>query len=629
VVYTRADSPAFGQLILKDLDDGSEVVVSERIELDLSGPPVKWAPSSEFFIYSKQNTLYYFSITQLTEDRVIAEEFRDLGAGTAQSASWAADGSLYYVSGSLVYRIRDLELFPRTLYQELLQVGDIVGKVPFVFDPNFDSFYIAPDGRKILFNKGGRNVFLFYLRGDDYVTTGNTVAYPYLFLPRNTRVARVTWSSIGTVTILTASVRGGTESTSLYRMSVPAEPADIEVSELDTEGVRDVLLSPNHRWAAVLYADRVEIRDYERWEVESEHRHRDPFHLIWQNNESFVVGGSSRVEEITWQDARRRIVALSEPAGYGFHADSGEVLVLNRSDVFRHTGSGYELAEKFAVRSPQVASETFRVYLETLDSGSYRNIVMVRRIDGVGTTRLFAPPERRYEPFPEEGEPVDFANFSHGSRTRAREVAFVFNAIDSVEGLTTILDTLSDYELRATFFVNGDFIRRHPDAVGEIADSGHEVGSLFYTYFDMTDARYEITEDFITEGLARNEDEYFEATGSELSLLWHAPYYFVSPTIVQASREMNYTYVGRDVDALDWVPRQNGQGVSSLYRSNAQIVEKDPGSIIAMRVGTPGESSAYGGRDDYLFQKLDLLINRLTERGYDIVPVSTLIEHAR
>jgi peptidoglycan/xylan/chitin deacetylase (PgdA/CDA1 family) len=203
-----------------------------------------------------------------------------------------------------------------------------------------------------------------------------------------------------------------------------------------------------------------------------------------------------------------------------------------------------------------------------------------------------------------------------------------------VEGLTSILDTLSDYDIQATFFVNGDFIRRHPGAVREIDDSGHEVGSLFYTYFDMTDARYEITEDFVTEGLARNEDDYFEVTGSELSLLWHAPYYFVSPAIIRASEEMSYTYVSRDVDALDWVPRRDGAGVTGLYRSSSEIVErileeKKPGSVVAMRVGTPGESSAYGGRDDYLFQKLDLLINRLTERGYDIVPISTLIEHAR
>ncbi len=634
LVFMRESSPAFGSLVLKDLEEGREIVVSEGIELDLSGAPVKWAPGSQFFIYGKQNTLYYYSVTQLEEDRVIAEEFRDLGRGNVQSASWASDGSLYYVSGSLVYRARDLEFFPRTLYQELLQVGDIVGKIPFVFDPNFDSFHIAPDGRTILLNKGGRNVFLLYLRGDDFVSTGSSVAYPYLFLPRNTRVKRVAWSSIGTLTVLTESMLGGSTQTAVYRMSIPVEPADIDVTELDVRGLRDMALGPDDRSIALLFRNRVEVRDYESWETERTISHPDPLHLIWRDAETFVVGGSSRVEQVEWDSGDLRLLALSDTDGYGYHRDTGDILVVNRGSTYRYADGTFVPADGFPVRVAEVASDRYRVYLETFDSGSYENIVMVRQSEDVGTTALFAPPVRRYEPFPEEGREVDFRNFAHGSRTRAREIAFVFNAIDSVEGLTSILDTLSDYDIQATFFVNGDFIRRHPGAVREIDDSGHEVGSLFYTYFDMTDARYEITEDFVTEGLARNEDDYFEVTGSELSLLWHAPYYFVSPAIIRASEEMNYTYVSRDVDALDWVPRRDGAGVTSLYRSSSEIVErileeKKPGSVVAMRVGTPGESSAYGGRDDYLFQKLDLLINRLTERGYDIVPVSTLIEHAR
>ena len=46
-----------------------------------------------------------------------------------------------------------------------------------------------------------------------------------------------------------------------------------------------------------------------------------------------------------------------------------------------------------------------------------------------------------------------------------------------------------------------------------------------------------------------------------------------------------------------------------------------------MQVGIP--DSARTGRDDYLFQRLDLLINGLLERGYSVVPVSTLIENAQ
>ena len=75
-----------------------------------------------------------------------------------------------------------------------------------------------------------------------------------------------------------------------------------------------------------------------------------------------------------------------------------------------------------------------------------------------------------------------------------------------------------------------------PTLVKEIADSGHEVGSLFYAYFNMTDSRFAVDRDFVKGGLARNEDDYFAATGRELSLLWHAPYYIVNSEIIAAAR---------------------------------------------------------------------------------------------
>jgi len=44
---------------------------------------------------------------------------------------------------------------------------------------------------------------------------------------------------------------------------------------------------------------------------------------------------------------------------------------------------------------------------------------------------------------------------------------------------------------------------------------------------------------------------------------------------------------------------------------------------VPVMVGKPN-----GERQDYFFHKLDLLIDALVKRGYDIVPVSVLIEHA-
>jgi hypothetical protein len=92
---------------------------------------------------------------------------------------------------------------------------------------------------------------------------------------------------------------------------------------------------------------------------------------------------------------------------------------------------------------------------------------------------------------------------------------------------------------------------------------------------------------------------------------------------------MNYTCVGRDLDPLDWVSKEDRGSLPGAYLDAHAIVERvvsaaRPGSVIPIRLG-----SADGGRDDYLFLELDLLINALKDRGYDIVPVSTLIEHAK
>jgi hypothetical protein len=51
---------------------------------------------------------------------------------------------------------------------------------------------------------------------------------------------------------------------------------------------------------------------------------------------------------------------------------------------------------------------------------------------------------------------------------------------------------------------------------------------------------------------------------------------------------------------------------------------KRPGSIIPIRLGL-----LPGGRRDYLYLRLEVLLDALVRAGYSVVPVSTIIEHAR
>ncbi|RKX77811.1 MAG: polysaccharide deacetylase family protein [Spirochaetes bacterium] len=631
LLYVKPKSYAYGDLLLFDVQNQKDILITSGVELSLRGPNARWGPNSRFFIYQKEGYLYYFSIDHMSTDRILTEKLRTIGEGKIANVYWNRDGSLFYVIDTLVYQIFSAEFFTRSIYADLLNIGRIVGKLPFSFDPNFDSFWVSPDGVKIMFDKGGRNIFIYFLDPDDYLTTGKTQSLPYLFLPRNTRIKRVIWSSSDRITLLTSSIINGESETTVFRVDLTEEDSPPFFKATGDSGVRDMVLSPNQLRAAVVKEEGVVIKKYNTWEDEFAFPHPDPLSALWRANDELIIGGKYFIERADLLDKSSKIITLSQPEDYGFGKKDDKIQVKVKEKVFNISPADgtMEHIDSFSVKEQKLFSKNYRVYLEKSTAGSYENIVMVRNIDKLITQPLFKPPETRYEPFPEKEEQIDFINFSHGSRIRRREVALVFNAMDTIEGLTEVLNTLSEYNLKATFFVNGEFIRRHPGAVKEIARSGHEVGSLFFAYFNITDSRYKVDKDFVKRGLARNEDEYFQTTGRELSLFWHAPLYFVNTEIIEAAREMNYLYVGRDIDILDWVTEEQARDMPGTYMPAAKLVErvlklKKPGSIIPIRIGRPS-----GKRADYLFSKLDLLINGLISIGYKIVPVSTLVEHAK
>jgi peptidoglycan/xylan/chitin deacetylase (PgdA/CDA1 family) len=629
LLYYRPVSFSYADLVLFSVNEQKEVVISTGNEFSLDNRVGRWSPDSEYFIYSNKGVLYYFSIDQFENTRIIAEEFRSIGDGGIASVKWSSRNDLYYIQQDRVYKINSAEFFTQSIYSGLFGIGTMIGKVPFNFDRNFDSFDISPDGQKILLNRGGRNLFLYFLKTGDYRSTGDIKSLPYLFLPRNTNIKKVIWSGNDLITILAGSVLNGGFESSIFRIDLVSQNKSLTFSQMDESDVEDIVLTENETNIGLMRKDSVEIKNYNSWASINKFEHRRPYHILWKNNEEILISGAYYTELLNTTSGESRKITLSQPGDYAYSQD-GYIYTSSLGNTYRfdenETWTGIE--ENIQFEPPSVSSLNKRVYLEQSSTGSYENMVMVRNIKGYGTKSLFAFPKKLYEPFPDEEDSWDLQNFNHGSRIRRREVSLVFNAVDSVEGLTEILNILSEYNIRGSFFINGEFMRRNPEAVKELSLSGHEIGSMFYIYFNMTDAKFKIDEEFVKRGLARNEDDYFLLTGKELSLLWHSPYYFVNSEIIRASAAMDYSYIGRDVDPLDWVPLSDCAG-DSLYISSVEIIEKimsdkKQGSIIPIRIG-----QTVRGRDDYLFQNLDLLINGLLSQGYDIVPVTTLMEHVQ
>jgi peptidoglycan/xylan/chitin deacetylase (PgdA/CDA1 family) len=634
ILYLSPTSPARGDLILFDLARQTEILVARSVEYSVDTFPARWSPDSQYFVYSRTDDLFYFSTEQARAGRIPDETWRRIGKGRISHARWSANGSLYILRERSMYRIMAEEFFTQAIYSGIVPPGIMVGKTPFPFDPNFDSFWISPDGAKVLLCKDGRNIFLYWLDPDDFGRETAINAMPYLFLQGNTLVAQVIWPNSDEVTIFTGSLKNGKRLAGAYRIKVPikgAEALSASFTNLAVNNALSLSLAPNEARIAIVKPDGVEIRHYSDWRLDTTIQAPGTLHAVWVGSDRLIIAGSSLIELVNLTDSRRRLINVAQADRYGWvQGNPGTVAIQVRGQAYNSPASNaaWQPVQAYTVAATTSSSANYRVYLDSLSAGMYRNMIMIRSVRGLGTTSLLPPPARAYKPFPDRDEAREAGIFNHGSRIRRREVALVFDAYDSAEGLTTVLETLRVYGFTATFFLNGEFIRRNPGAAKLIAESGHHTGNMFFSVFDATDARYRVDAEFVKRGLARTEDEYFKATGAELSLLWHPPYYATSTMLLAAATEMNYQYIGRDVDPMDWVGRYQGSISLGLYASTHDIIERtiaavQPGSIIPIRIGAPD-----GGRHDYLFNELPLLINALMAEGYDIVPVSRLMENA-
>jgi peptidoglycan/xylan/chitin deacetylase (PgdA/CDA1 family) len=341
---------------------------------------------------------------------------------------------------------------------------------------------------------------------------------------------------------------------------------------------------------------------------------------VWIGSEDLAIGDDQRIERIRLASgnsggiAWRDLICLSQITRFGFEDKAAgdaqpRILALN-GDSWYITDCRSPWAE---IPSPQVkansqVSSLYRVYLDKQSGGPYENLPMIRNIASVGTASLL---------------PVT------GRQGGLRELGLCFDLYDDAEGLPETLGALNRFGIKATFFLGGEFIRRYPGAAADIIAAGHEAASLFFAPIDLSDARYRIESDFISRGLARNEDEFYRATGSELALLWHPPYYAASPEVSTAASQAGYTTVTRGADPLDWVSREDEIRLSLPQYSASEMVDrimeaKIAGAVVPIRLGLLS-----GGRGDYLFNRLNVLLDALVREGYTVVTVSTLLEHTK
>ena len=130
---------------------------------------------------------------------------------------------------------------------------------------------------------------------------------------------------------------------------------------------------------------------------------------------------------------------------------------------------------------------------------------------------------------------------------RGRTMALTFDDGPDPRYTPRILDTLSNHDVRATFFVCGEMAVDNKDLLARMADEGHVVGNHTWSHPLLT----RLTRARIRSEVERTSDVIEDAYG-ERPLWFRAPYGAWNRAAFQLGAEMGMEPLAWTVDSLDW-----------------------------------------------------------------------------
>ena len=184
-----------------------------------------------------------------------------------------------------------------------------------------------------------------------------------------------------------------------------------------------------------------------------------------------------------------------------------------------------------------------------------------------------------------------------------KAVSLSFDAAWGNEDTQQLIDILGKYNVKATFFVVGDWVEKYPESVKALSDAGHEImnHSDDHAHFNQ------LSHDEIVANITACNEKIAEITGVTPTL-FRPPYGEYDDNVITSVRSMGMEPIQWDVDSLDWkeIP------ANEIYDRVTTKVQ--PGSIVLFHNAAIHTPEALGSIIEYLIQN-----------GYSIVPISQLI----
>lgn len=184
-----------------------------------------------------------------------------------------------------------------------------------------------------------------------------------------------------------------------------------------------------------------------------------------------------------------------------------------------------------------------------------------------------------------------------------KKVAFACNVVWGNEYLPDMLSEFKKNNIRITFFIGGDWADKNKELLMRIYSDNHEIGNHGYNHLKHT----QINDEKNKEEIIKTEEVIHSILGIKTNL-FAPPYGDVNKKVTQIAEDLGYKVIMWSIDTIDWNTKDY---TKILERVNKKIHN---GAIILMH---PTESTV---------KALPILINNILNSGYEIVPVSEVLE---
>lgn len=186
--------------------------------------------------------------------------------------------------------------------------------------------------------------------------------------------------------------------------------------------------------------------------------------------------------------------------------------------------------------------------------------------------------------------------------TDDRKMSLTFDIASGSSNIENILDTLDKYNVKASFFLVGNWVDENGYIVKKISDRGHDIGNHSNTHASMK----ELGENDLKNELNTTSSK-IEAITGEKTTMYRPPFGKFDNKSLKTCEDLGYTVVNWDIDSLDW------KEIGPNFVTEKVLKGVTPGSIVLFH-GDINNSDQY----------LEKTIKELKEK-YDIVPLSKLI----